>query len=84
MSSITAKLELIRPLFKCRNDVFAVHWQRGSKSGYMPAFSYEPYMYRLHKIKGGTFKDFKEKTYLPLTDQQIIKHLHGEQLIGVS
>ena len=34
-------------------------------------------------MKGGTFKDYKEKSYLPLTDQQIIKHLNGKQLIGI-
>ncbi len=40
-------------------------------------------MYRLHKMKGGSFKNYKDKTYLPLTDMQIIKHLNGEQLIGI-
>ncbi|MDN5210481.1 DEAD/DEAH box helicase family protein [Fulvivirgaceae bacterium BMA12] len=49
----------------------------------MPAYQYDPYMLRLHKMKGGTFKDYKEKSYLPLTDQQIIKHLNGQQLIGI-
>ncbi len=49
----------------------------------MPAYKYDPYMYRLHKMKGGSFKNYKDKTYLPLTDQQLIKHLNGEQLIGI-
>ena len=43
----------------------------------MPAYQYDPYMYRLHKIKGGSFKDYNDKTYLPLTDQHIKKHLNG-------
>ncbi len=77
------KINLFKSLFKGREDVFATHWQKGSKSGYMPAYYYDPYMYRLHKMKGGTFRDYKEKAYLSLTDQQIIKHLNGEQLIGV-
>jgi hypothetical protein len=34
-------------------------------------------------MKGGTFKDYKDKTYLPLTDQQFLKHLNGKQLIGI-
>lgn len=76
-------LTLINSLFKSRKDVFAIHWQKGNKSGYMPAYYYDPYMYRLHKMKGGTFKDYKDKSYLSLTDQQIIKHLNGEQLIGI-
>lgn len=77
------EINLIRSLFKCRTDVFAKHWEKGNKHGYMPAYHYDPYSYRLHKMKGGTFKTFNEKTYLPLTDQEIIKHLDGEQLIGI-
>ncbi|WP_271781993.1 DEAD/DEAH box helicase [Aquimarina algiphila] len=77
------EINLIRNLFNCREDVFAMHWQKGSKSGYMPAYHYDPYKYRLHKINGGTFKTFNEKNYLTLTDQQITKHLNGEQLIGI-
>ena len=34
-------------------------------------------------MKGGSFQNFKDKTYLALTDQQIIKHLNGGQLIGI-
>lgn len=77
------KLNLFKKLFKGREDVFAVRWEKGKKSGYMPAYHYDPYMYRLHKMKGGTFKDYKDKTYLPLTDQQLLKHFNGEQLIGI-
>ncbi|ELR69908.1 type III restriction enzyme, res subunit [Fulvivirga imtechensis AK7] len=77
------KLNLFKNLFKGREDVFAVRWEKGNKSGYMPAYHYDPYMYRLHKMKGGTFKDYKDKTYLPLTDQQLLKHFNGEQLIGI-
>lgn len=34
-------------------------------------------------MKGGTFKNFEEKRYQPLTDEQISKHLNGEQVIGI-
>src|SRR5690606_21031402 len=77
------KLNLFKSLFKGREDVFAIRWEKAKKSGYMPAYHYDPYMYRLHKMKGGTFKDYKDKTYLPLTDQQLLKHFNGEQLIGI-
>jgi len=77
------EINLIRSLFNCREDVFAIHWQKGNKSGYMPAYHYDPYRYRLHKMNGGTFKTFNEKNYLTFTDQQITKHLNGEQLIGI-
>src|SRR5690606_14585119 len=39
--------------------------------------------FRLHKMKGGTFKSYEQKTFLPLTDKEIEKHLKGEQLIGI-
>lgn len=76
-------VDLFKSLFKGREDVFAVHWEKGNKSGYMPAYNYDPYMYRLHKIKGGSFQDYSNKSYLPYTNEQIIKHFRGEQLIGV-
>lgn len=76
-------IQIINSLFKCRKDVFAIHWQKGNKSGYMPAYDYDRYLYRLHKMKGGTLKSYNNKTYLPLIDQQIKKHLDGEQLIGI-
>ena len=77
------KLNLFRALFKGREDVFAIQWQKGNKSGYMPAFDYDPYRYRLHKMKGGTFKNYPDKSYLPLTDYQLLRHFKGEQLIGI-
>ncbi len=50
-------------VFKDREDVFAIYWQKGSKSVYMPAIEYDPYMYRLHKMRGGTLKDYADKKY---------------------
>jgi hypothetical protein len=77
------KFNLFRSLFKGREDVFAIRWEKGAKSGYMPAYFYDPYVYRLHKIKGGTFQNYTDKSYLPLTNEQLSKHLTGTQLIGV-
>ena len=82
--SITQKhISIFRDLFHGREDVFAVRWQKGKKKGYMPAYSYDPYMYRLHKMQGGTFKTYIDKSYLPLNDEQIYKHLTGIQFIGI-
>ena len=77
------QIQLFKSVFKGREDVFAIRWEKEKKSGYMPAYFYDPYMYRAHKMKGGTFQNYTEKTYLKLTDQEIAKHLRGEQLIGV-
>jgi hypothetical protein len=76
-------IHIFQSLFKGREDVFAVRWGKGIKSGYMPAYQYDPYHYRAHKIKGGTFQNFEDKTYLPLANNEIQKHLDGIQQIGV-
>ena len=76
-------IQLFRSLFKAREDVFAVRWEKGNKSGYMPAVFYDPYRFRAHKMNGGTFQNFTEKSYLKLTDEQIQKHLDGFHQIGV-
>lgn len=77
------KLKLFKSLFKGREDVFAIRWEKQNKSGYMPAYQYDRYMYRLHQMSGGSFKDYEEKTYLPLTDHEFIRHLNGEQHLGI-
>jgi superfamily II DNA or RNA helicase len=81
--SFSNHIQLFKSVFKGREDVFAIRWEKGNKSGYMPAYHYDPYMYRAHKMKGGTFQNYNDKTYLKLTDQEIAKHLNGEQLIGI-
>lgn len=75
--------KLFRSLFKGREDVFAVRWEKSGKSGYMPAYHYDPYHYRVHKVNGGTFANYPHKTYLAFTDNEIQKHLSGIQQIGV-
>ncbi len=77
------QISLFRSFFKSREDVFAIRWEKGAKSGYMPAYFYDPYRYKAHVLKGGTFQTFTEKSYLPLTDEQISKHLSGKQHIGL-
>lgn len=76
-------IELYRSLFRGRNDVFAVRWEKGNKSGYVPSCNVDPYHYRVHQAKGGTFSNYPDKTYRELTDSQIRKHLEGEQFLGI-
>ena len=83
MNVSSSQIQTFRSLFKGREDVFAVRWEKGNKSGYMPAYFYDPYRYRAHKMNGGTFQNFTEKSYLKLTDEQIQKHLDGFHQIGV-
>jgi hypothetical protein len=77
------QIRLFKSIFRGREDVFAVHWENGKKSGNMPAYRYDPYLYRAHKMRGGTFQNFPDKMYLPYSDTEIAKHLNGEQLIGI-
>lgn len=77
------RLNLYKSLFKGREDVFALRWEKNGKSSYMPAYSFDPNRYRLHQMKGGTFQTFTDKTYLVLTDDHLIKHLKGEQVVGL-
>jgi len=79
----TQQIQLFKSVFRGREDVFAVRWENGKKSGYMPAYTYDPYLYRTHKMRGGTFQNYADKTYLPLSDKEIEKHLRGEQLVGI-
>ncbi len=83
MEDAALQIQLLKSLFKGREDVFALRWEKANKSGYMPAYSYDPYMYRLHKQRGGTFKDYKDKTCLKLDDYQLSKHLKGDHFIGI-
>ena len=73
------QIHLFRSIFRGRDDVFAIRWEKGSNTGYMPSYKFDPHMLRVHKIGGGTFQNYEHKSYKPLTDQQIEKHLIGEQ-----
>jgi superfamily II DNA or RNA helicase len=79
----TQQIQLFKSVFRGREDVFAVRWENGKKSGYVPAYTYDPYLYRTHKMRGGTFQNYPDKKYLPLSDKEIEKHLNGEQLVGI-
>ena len=82
-SNPIGNIELFKSVFSGREDVFAVRWEKGNKSGYMPAFFYDPYRYRAHKMNGGTFQNYLDKEHLVLSEREIEKHLNGEQNIGI-
>ncbi len=83
MNERQEQIQLFKSVFKGREDVFAIRWEKSGKSGYMPAYHYDPYHYRIHKMNGGTFASYPHKTYLLLTENEIQKHLNGIQQIGV-
>ncbi len=68
------KVALIRSLFRGREDVYALRWEsaRTGRSGYTPA------------VAGGwTGTRNGPKTYLPLNDEAIERHLRGHDSIGI-
>src|SRR6218665_3106154 len=79
---MTANINLYRTLFKGLDDVYAIHWSKGNKSGYMPAKPYDPYFNRIYK-KSTNPTHSEVINYLPLTDDQIQRHLEGKHLIGL-
>lgn len=81
--NLNKQIDIFCSLFQGREDVFAIRWEKSGKSGYMPAYQYDPYHYRVHKMNGGTFQNYPHKTYLPLTNNEIQKHLNGIQQIGI-
>jgi hypothetical protein len=77
------KIQVFLSLFKGREDVFAIRWEKDGKSGYMPAYDFDWNEFAKHRAKGGTLKDFPDKRFSKLTDKRIINHLEGKEVIGL-
>lgn len=77
------KIELFGSLFRGRSDVYARRWEKDGKSGYSPAYEFDWNEFMSHKRLGGSFKDFKNKSLLPLTEVVIRKHLIGQEVVGI-
>ncbi len=75
-SPAASKVSLFRALFRGRDDVFAVRWiGKDGNAGYSPT---------AHKDWSSLdAKGRPARTFLPLTDDDIIAHLTGRQTIGV-
>ena len=77
------KIQLFASIFRGRNDIYAVRWEKEKRSGYMPAYEIDWSEYQNHKAKGGTFKDYKNKEYLPFDNRAIEQHLRGKETCGI-
>lgn len=70
-------------LFRSRSDVYARYWQKGSHSGYSPAYQFDWQAFNQHRAQGGRLHDFTHKQTLPLTVGTFLQHLRGEIAIGI-
>lgn len=76
-------IKIFFTLFRGREDVFAIRWEKDGKSGYMPAYDFNWEKFSEHKTRGGTLKNFPGKQFSKLTEKRIINHLSGEEVIGL-
>lgn len=83
MQVVNQNLELFKSLFRGRDDVYAVRWEKEGKSGYMPVYEVNWADYESHKAKGGTFKDYKNKKLKAVNDEAIISHFEGKTTMGI-
>jgi hypothetical protein len=77
------QINLFKSLFKGREDVFAIRWEKDTKNGYIPAYDIDWIEYKKHKAAGGSLQNFKHKQYLQLTDARIVNHLTSKETIGI-
>ena len=83
MSFSDEYMNIFFSLFRGREDVFAIRWEKEGKSGYMPAYDLNLAEFRIHKANGGTLKDFQHKRYSPLTKQRSKNHFEGKEVVGI-
>jgi len=85
------KVTLFRSLFRGREDVFPRRWEntKTQKSGYSPACINE-WEYGLCEKKKGrtagrraTCGECPNQAFIAVSDEEIAKHLRGEQVMGV-
>ena len=91
--SNTEKVEIFRSLFRGREDVFPRRWEnsRTGKSGYAPACSNDWKTGICEKIgakdtakRPGTIcGNCHHQAFLPVTDEEVIRHLTGKHVMGV-
>lgn len=79
------KIEIFKNLFKGREDIFAVYWEKAdkSKSGYVPVCLNEWKNGICVKLQKGKCKDCKFQKYAVLNDYYIEQHLRGNKIFGV-
>jgi superfamily II DNA or RNA helicase len=74
---------IFKSLFKGREDVFAIRREKDGKTSYFPAYDMDWQEYSKHKAQGGSLDNFPNKKTIPLTDEKLVRHLSGKEIIGI-
>ncbi|MFH1187237.1 MAG: DEAD/DEAH box helicase family protein [bacterium] len=79
------KIIIFKNLFRGREDVFAVHWEKSDKSasGYTPACLNEWKPGVCYKLQRQKCKDCSHANYAGLNDYYIEQHLRGQKIYGI-
>lgn len=79
------KIEIFKTLFRGREDVFAIYWEKADKSasGYTPACLNEWKPGLCHKLQRQKCKDCPHANYAGLNDYYIEQHLRGHKIYGI-
>ena len=65
------QVDLFQSLFRGRQDVYARYWEKGDHSGYSPAYEFDWAEFRAFKNKGGTLKDFPNKSDIKTIERKM-------------
>jgi len=82
-TSIQDQCSLFKTIFKGREDIYATRKEYNGKGQYFPAYNLNWEEYNRHKASGGTLDNFTNKKPRPLTDDVLIRHLVGQEIIGI-
>ena len=78
------RIALFRGLFRGRDDVYAIRWENADgRFGYMPAADRDWKAYLSAKSEDRKKVDHRTRTFRPLKDEVIRRHLVGEHTVGI-
>lgn len=77
------KIVIFSSIFRGRTDAYPRRWEKNGKSGWTPAYSFDWNEFNAHRAKGGTIKTFENKKLSPVTDEVLLNHLLGKEMVGV-
>lgn len=82
--SETEKIRIFRNLFRGREDVYAVRWERADgRKGYMPRSERDWRAYNAAPQADKERVDRETRKYFPLDDEAVRAHLQGKLTIGI-